>query len=126
MTRLPHPLWLARAAALLWLVLTAGPALAHAVLIENSIADKPVPADTALLITFRFNAALEQSFFRATLIGPGKARRELETMPGKDITEEIIKLPPLAPGKYAIGYSALAADSHLTDAVLRFTVGVPQ
>jgi copper transport protein len=114
------------AAGLMLLASPAGPALAHAVLVESSIGNKLVPANTALTVTFRFNAALEQSFFRATLIGPGKERRELETMPGKDRTEEVIKLPPLAPGKYAIGYSALAADSHMTDSLLRFTVAVPQ
>ncbi len=126
MVRFLHSLRLACAAALMFLALPAGPALAHAVLVESSIGDKPVPANTALTVTFRFNAALEQAFFRATLIGPGKERRELETMPGKDKTEQIIKLPPLAPGKYAIGYSALAADSHLTDSLLRFTVAAPQ
>ena len=126
MSRSLRSLRLASAATLILLVLPIGPALAHAVLVENSIGDKPVPADTAVTVTFRFNAALEQSFFRATLIGPGKERRELETMAGKDRTEEIIKLPPLAPGKYAISYSALAADSHLTDSLLRFIVAAPQ
>ncbi len=124
--RILRSLRLACAAGLVLLASPAGPALAHAVLVESSIGNKPVPANTALTVTFRFNAALEQSFFRATLIGPGKERRELETMPGKDRTEEIIKLPPLVPGKYAIGYSALAADSHMTDSLLRFTVAAPQ
>lgn len=107
---------------LIVLVLAAGPALAHAVLIESSIDGKTVPAETAVTITLRFNAELEQSFFRTTLIGPGKERRELETAPGKSRSEEIVKLPPLKPGKYAIRYTVLAADSHLTEAVLRFAV----
>lgn len=126
MSPLLRSIYLASATALILLASPIGPALAHAVLVENSIGDKPVPADIALTVTFRFNAALEQSFFRATLIGPGKDRHELETMPGKDRTEEIIKLPPLAPGKYAISYRVLAADSHLTDSLLRFTVAAPQ
>jgi methionine-rich copper-binding protein CopC len=129
MSRLLRSIRLGSSAVLILLVLVVSPirpVLAHAVLVENSIGDKPVPANTALTVTFRFNAALEQSFFRATLIGPGKERHALETMPGKDKTEEIIKLPPLVPGKYAIGYTALAADSHLTDSLLRFTVAAPQ
>ena len=125
MSRLLRSICLACATALVLIVSPIETALAHAVLVENSIGDKPVPAHTALTVTFRFNAALEQSFFRATLIGPGKDRRELETMAGKDRTEEIIKLPPLEPGKYAISYRALAADSHLTDSLLRFTVAAP-
>ena len=129
MSRLLRSIRLGSSAVLIPFVLVVSPirpVLAHAVLVENSIGDKPVPANTALTVTFRFNAALEQSFFRATLIGPGKERHALETMPGKDKTEEIIKLPPLVPGKYAIGYTALAADSHLTDSLLRFTVAPPQ
>jgi len=85
-----------------------------------------IAPNVARTVTFRFNAALEQSFFRAILIGPNKEQRELEVTPGKDTTEEIIKLPPLKPGKYGISYKALASDSHLTEAVLRFTVADSQ
>lgn len=102
--------------------LAAAPAFAHAVLVQSSLGSEPIPAGAPLTVTFRFNAALEQKFFRATLIGPGKEQRELETMPGKDRTEERIELPPLEPGKYGIAYKILAADSHLTEGVLRFTV----
>jgi methionine-rich copper-binding protein CopC len=106
--------------------LGGGPAFAHAVLVECSLGDKPVAANSALSVAMRFNAALEQSFFRAILIGPGKEQQELTAKPGKDRTEEIVVLPPLKPGKYGISYKALAADSHLTEAVIRFTVAEPQ
>lgn len=112
----------AGALGLIILGLAAGTALAHAVLIESSIGKKPVPAEKAVTVTMRFNAELEQSFFRAILIGPGKKTRELKTAPGKARFEEIVELPPLGPGKYAIRYTVLAADSHLTEDLLRFTV----
>jgi methionine-rich copper-binding protein CopC len=116
----------ARLVAAAMLVMVAAPTWAHAILIDHSLGSEPIAADTPITVTFRFNAALEQSFFRAILVGPGKEQRELEVMPGKDITEELIKLPPLKPGKYGIAYKVLASDSHLTEAVLRFTVGAPQ
>lgn len=116
----------ARLVAAALLVIATGPASAHAILIDHTLGSGPVAPDTAITVTFRFNAALEQSFFRAILVGPGKEQRDLEVMPGKDTTEELIKLPPLKPGKYGIAYKVLATDSHLTEAVLRFTVGAPQ
>lgn len=119
----PLAAWLVAAAML---VMVTGPASAHAILIDHTLGSGPVAPDTAITVTFRFNAALEQSFFRAILVGPGKEQRDLEVMPGKDTTEELIKLPPLKPGKYGIAYKILATDSHLTEAVLRFTVGEPQ
>lgn len=108
------------------LVTASVSALAHAILVEHSLGSQPIAPDTARMVTFRFNAALEQSFFRAILIGPDKEQLELQVMPGKDKTEEIIQLPPLKPGKYGISYKALASDSHLTEAVLRFTVAGSQ
>ncbi|HYB11635.1 MAG TPA: copper resistance protein CopC [Alphaproteobacteria bacterium] len=108
------------------LVMAAGPTFAHAILIDHTLGTAPIAPDTAMTVTFRFNASLEQAFFRAILVGPGKEQRDLEVMPGKDTTEELIKLPPLKPGKYGIAYKALASDSHLTEAVLRFTVGEAQ
>src|SRR5579883_1108374 len=103
-------------------LLAAGPAFAHAVLVSNPIGDKPLAPNTPMTLLMRFNAALEQSFFKAVLIGPGKQRKELAAKPGKDRTEEVVELPGLQPGKYALSYKVMAADSHLTEALIRFTV----
>jgi methionine-rich copper-binding protein CopC len=33
-----------------------------------------------------------------------------------------VKVPPLAAGRYGLRYKVLAADGHVTESVLRFTV----
>ena len=106
----------------LWLATGATPAGAHAILVHSSIADQPVAADSATAITLRFNAGIEVALSQAHLVDARHAERLLSVAPGKSKGEMIVEIPALTPGIYGLKYRVLAADGHLSDGILRFTV----
>lgn len=106
----------------LWLAAGATPAGAHAILVHSSIADQPVAADAAATVTLRFNAGIEVGLSQAHLVDAQHAERPLSVAPGKSKGEMIVNMPALRPGLYGLKYRVLAADGHLSDGILRFTV----
>jgi len=107
---------------LLWLATSAAPAGAHAILVHSSIADQPVAAEAATPVTLRFNARIEVGLSQAHLLDAQRAERPLSVTPGKSKGEMIVDVPALSPGVYGLKYRVLAADGHLTDGIVRFTV----
>lgn len=126
----PRITGLARALALSLLLSTAasGAAWSHAIAIGvyyesgESFSDHPVPADTETRILVRFNANIERGFVSAALVGRGGAERPVRAATHPRPGTVIFTLPPLPPGRYVLRYKVLAADGHLTEDVIRFTV----
>jgi copper resistance protein C len=108
------------------LVAGARPAAAHAILVTSSLEGKPVTAETITAVTLRFNCAIEVSLSRALLLNAGSEASMLSVAPGPRPGEMVVQLPALAPGRYGVRYKVLAADGHLTDAILYFSVSAPR
>jgi methionine-rich copper-binding protein CopC len=71
----------------------------------------------------RFNSRLERSLCSVQLVGPGQRtvallRAEADTPPDT----LAYPLPPLAPGAYQARWKVMAADGHVTEGTVAFTV----
>jgi copper resistance protein C len=103
----------------------SGDAAAHAVVVGSSLDKGPVRAFTKTIVVLRINAAIEPRFTQVFLLAAGGARR-LKILPRSTRKTVRFELPGLAPGKYVIRYKLVAADGHLTEAILRVTVVGPK
>jgi copper resistance protein C len=97
-------------------------AAAHGLVLESSPKNgERVTAPARLVI--RFNSRLEKPLCSVSLVGPERTPRRLtaDTAPAApDVLA--YPLPALAPGAYQAKWKVLAADGHVTEGVLRFTV----
>jgi len=99
-----------------------GPAAAHGIVIDSSPRHQETVAPPKQLV-IRFNGRLEKRLCSVSLTGPEQTtillvRREADTSPDT----LIYPLPALKPGPYRARWKVLAADGHVTEGVLRFTV----
>ena len=101
-------------------------ALAHAILVRSSLGDTPVPADAPASVTLSFNAAVEVTLSRVALVTGAHEERSLDIGTGAKKGEILVHVPALGAGGYGLKYRVMAADGHLTDGVLRFTVAAPR
>jgi methionine-rich copper-binding protein CopC len=94
----------------------------HGIVIDSTPKhQETVAAPTRLVI--RFNSRLEKRLCSVSLIGPQQAsillvRQEADASPDT----LVYPLPPLAPGSYRAKWKVLAADGHVTEGTLLFTV----
>ena len=104
-----------------------GAALAHAIVVESVPARDARLPEAPTRVLLRFNSKIEAGLSRATIEPAGGARVPLSVSAGPDgapfADRLVLPLKPLAPGTYVIRYRVLAADGHLTEGALRFTVG---
>lgn len=104
-------------------LLSAGPAFAHAVLLESQPApDAIVPAGTARVV-LRFNSRIDQARSRLVL-RQGQTERPLRLAPGS-APDQLAANAAVAPGQYALRWQVLATDGHITRGEVPFTVGSP-
>lgn len=115
-------------ALLLALVLAlgpAGPAAAHAIVLESSPVHDAVLAQAPAEVTLRFNSRIEKRFTRVTLAAADRVPVPVALPAGADAGSPdrlTIPLGPLGPGVYVLRYRVLAVDGHITEGALRFTV----
>ena len=104
----------------------AGPAAAHAIVLESSPVHDAVLARSPEQVTLRFNSKLEKRFTRITLAAGSQPPAPVILPDGDGSAgpdRVVIPLAPLAPGVYVLRYRVLAVDGHITEGALRFTVG---
>jgi methionine-rich copper-binding protein CopC len=104
----------------------AGPAAAHAIVLESSPVHDAVLARSPEQVTLRFNSKLEKRFTRITLAAGSQPPAPVILPDGGGAAgpdRVVIPLAPLAPGVYVLRYRVLAVDGHITEGALRFTVG---
>ena len=96
---------------------------AHAIILESSpAAGSTGPAPTRLVL--RFNSRLEKSLCSVQLVGPGQRSIALLRLE-PDVPADTLAypLPPrLPPGAYQARWKVLAADGHVTEGTVAFTV----
>ncbi|HSE06380.1 MAG TPA: copper resistance CopC family protein [Methylomirabilota bacterium] len=105
----------------------AGPprASAHAIILESSPRhQESLPSPTRLVL--RFNSRLEKGLCSTQLVGP--QRRAIALPPQEPDTPPdtlAYPLPSLPPGVYQARWKVMAADGHVTEGVVVFTVTAP-
>lgn len=118
--------WAAALAVLAFPLLMAVPAAGHAVLLQASLDEANLKANTAATVILRFNSAIEAAFVKVFLLDASSKESELATRPGPGPDLLSVELPPLPAGAYALRYKILAADGHFSNTVVRFRIpGLP-
>ena len=109
------------------LAASAGPAHAHAIVLEASPAHEAVLTAPPSRIVLRFNSKIEHALSRVTIESAAGRPVALPVAPatGDDAARLVVPLSALAPGVYIVRYRVLAADGHVTEGALRFTVQAP-
>jgi len=107
------------AAVVAWLL--AAQAHGHAVIVKASLDGTPLRAHTPTRVTLQFNSRIEPAFTRVTLLG-AKQEEPLPVDASHDTGQVTVAVPGLAAGTYALRYKVLAADGHVTESTLKFSV----
>ncbi|HYB69235.1 MAG TPA: copper resistance protein CopC [Candidatus Bathyarchaeia archaeon] len=99
--------------------------LAHAIILES----EPHHEETVLApkrLVLRFNSRLEKPLCSVQLVGPRRRsialfRQEADAAPDT----LVYMMPPLEPGEYRARWKVMAADGHVTEGTVVFTVVAP-
>ena len=101
-------------------------ARAHAIILESAPRQAESLASPKRLV-LRFNSRLEKPLCSVQLIGPRQKTIALlrqEADSSADTLEYV--LPPLDPGAYQARWKVMAADGHVTEGIVLFTVTTPE
>lgn len=111
----------------LTLALTAsGNLFSHAVVTESSLRAQPVKPETPTSVVLNFNSEIELTLSQVFLVSTGDVHQKVTLREGRQPGQIIIELPPLSRGEYALRYKVFAADGHLTEDVIHFSVSEPE
>lgn len=109
--------------SLLWLALTQGISVyAHAVVTDYSLKIKPIHARQQDKVELTFNSKIELGLSQVFLVRKGDIHEPLAITEGTRQGQMVIAIPPLEAGDYAIKFKVFAADGHLTEDVIHFSV----
>lgn len=95
---------------------------AHAVVTDYSLKVKPIHANQESKVELAFNSKVELGLSQLFLVSKGDKHQLLTAVNGKKQGQIIVTVPPLAVGDYAIRLKVFAADGHLTEDVIHFSV----
>jgi copper resistance protein C len=97
-------------------------ASAHAVITDYSLKLMPIHAHQADKVELRFNSQVELGLSQVFLISKGDTHTALQIMQGDKQGEIVVLLPALELGDYALKFKVFAADGHLTEDLIHFSV----
>lgn len=101
-------------------------ARAHAIILESAPRHEESLASPKRLV-LRFNSRLEKPLCSVHLVGPRqKTIALLRQDPDAPADTLAYTLPLLDPGVYQARWKVMAADGHVTEGVVRFTVRAPE
>ncbi|MFB3146555.1 MAG: copper resistance protein CopC, partial [Nitrospirales bacterium] len=98
------------------------PSWGHGVLIESSPPHGAVLKESPSVVSLRFNAVLEPSITRVTLVDLKEHHQALKMTDASTVDCIVATVPPLPPGVYLVNYMVLATDGHVTEGSIRFTI----
>jgi len=111
--------------AFFFLCVGSGLAGAHSVVVESSPKDKEVLTHAPKEVVLRFNAKIEKSLARVSLVTSDGRKIPLPAPAGNygDSPDRlVISLPNLGSGSYLLHFKVLSTDGHATSGVLRFSI----
>ena len=109
------------------------PAAGHPIVLGSSVIHDSVLSGSPEEVTLRFNSRIEPRLTRVTItkddgrpvplpLSVTDVNRNSHGVPDR----LVIPLRPLPRGTYVIRYKVLAADGHVTEGALRFTISPPE
>ncbi|CAG1020962.1 hypothetical protein DOJK_00679 [Patescibacteria group bacterium] len=107
---------------LLWCLAQAPNVLAHAVVTNYSLKAQPIHVNQESKVELFFNSKVELGLSQIFLVSKGDKHDLLKAENGAKQGQIIITVPALEAGDYAIRLKVFAADGHLTEDVIHFTV----
>ena len=107
---------------LLWSLCQTCMVDAHAVVTNYSLKVTPIHANQESKVDLSFNSKVELGLSQLFLVSKGDKHQLLQAVNGDKQGQVIITVPPLATGDYAIRLKVFAADGHLTEDLIHFTV----
>ncbi len=97
-------------------------AAAHAVITDYSLKITPIHANSPANVELSFNSQIELGLSQVFLVSKGDKHQLLSVVNGSKQGQIVIRIPPLAAGDYALRFKVFAADGHLTEDVIHFSV----
>ena len=95
---------------------------AHAVITNYSLKLAPIHANHADQVELDFNSKIELGLSQIFLVSKGDKHEPLKAHVGKKQGQIVVKIPPINAGEYALRFKVFAADGHLTEDVIHFSV----
>lgn len=99
-----------------------GTAWSHAIVIDSSPAHGDVLSTAPTALMLQFNALIELSVTSVVLLGLDGQEWTLNVSAAEKAGSINATLPSLEPGVYTAVYRLLAADGHITEGEIRFTL----
>ena len=97
-------------------------AVAHAVITDYSLKLTPIHANSPAQVELSFNSHIELGLSQIFLVSKGDKHQLLQVDTGSKQGQVVIHIPPLETGDYALRFKVFAADGHLTEDVIHFSV----
>jgi methionine-rich copper-binding protein CopC len=101
---------------------TASTVFAHAVVTESTLKIAPIKPHTPAQIKLTFNSNVELELSKFYLVTKGDKHTDLNTSKTEEQGQVAVNIPALEPGEYALRFRVFAADGHLTEEVIPFSV----
>ena len=95
---------------------------AHAVITDYSLKIAPIHANSPEKIELSFNSQIELGLSQIFLVSKGDKHELLQAGNGSKQGQVIVQIPPLESGDYALRFKVFAADGHLTEDLIHFSV----
>ncbi|MEQ1530670.1 MAG: copper resistance CopC family protein [Methylococcales bacterium] len=96
--------------------------LAHAVVTKYSLKVTPIHAHQEDKVEIFFNSKIELGLSQIFLVRKGDKHELLQVDNGSKQGQIIVHIPALDAGDYALRFKVFAADGHLTEDVIHFSV----
>jgi len=105
------------------LLMAAGVAPAHSLLLESTPAAGADVARPPARVALRFNNRIEKRLSRIRLVDERGQGQALAVTQGEGAPDALTApLPPLSPGTYRVEWRVLSTDGHVVDGRFRFRV----
>jgi copper resistance protein C len=95
---------------------------AHAVVTEHSLKIGQPKINQAKTVDLTFNSKIELGLSEVYLVSKGDKQTKLAINKGEKQGSVLVSIPPLTEGEYALIYKIFAADGHLTEDSIHFSV----
>jgi copper resistance protein C len=103
-------------------LMPTGNLFAHAVVTDHSLKITQPKANQAKKVELTFNSKIELGLSQVHLVSKGDKQTLLNISKGEKQGNVVVDIPPLVPGEYALMYKIFAADGHLTEDIIHFSV----
>lgn len=101
---------------------TAGSAYAHAVVTESTLKIDPIKPNAMTQVKLTFNSNVELELSKFYLVTKGDKHTGLNASKTGRQGQIAVDIPALEAGEYALRFRVFAADGHLTEEVIPFSV----